>query len=112
MMQVYGYDAQSPDDPYIALAQKLSRITTEAHEPGRWLVDSFPWLRYVPSWMPFAHFKTWAAKARSDSIRFTRAPFDLAQSTLVRLSIHLVDKNDRCSIERRIFGVICSNMPQ
>ncbi|KAF9033032.1 cytochrome P450 [Hymenopellis radicata] len=82
MKQVYGYDAQSSDDPYIALAQKLSRITTEAHEPGRWLVDSFPWLRYVPSWMPFAHFKTWAAKARADSIRFTRAPFDLAQSTL------------------------------
>jgi hypothetical protein len=39
----YGHRVQSGRDHYVELAEELAHITTDAIQPGRWLVDSFPW---------------------------------------------------------------------
>ena len=42
MRVVYGYRAQSEDDKFLAMADELSRVVSEAIRPGAWLVDIFP----------------------------------------------------------------------
>ncbi|KAJ7479887.1 cytochrome P450 [Mycena latifolia] len=70
----YGHIAERDDDKYVLLAEELAHITTAAIQPGKWLVDSFPFLRYVPSWLPGAGFKTWAASARERSNELIYSP--------------------------------------
>ncbi|KAJ6561796.1 cytochrome P450 [Mycena capillaripes] len=69
----YGYIVKDGKDYYVDLAEELAKMTGEAIQPGRWLVDSFPILRHVPSWFPGAGFKRWAAekRKRSDEILFS-----------------------------------------
>ncbi|KAF8517574.1 cytochrome P450 [Hysterangium stoloniferum] len=58
----YGYEVKSENDYYLGLAQESMRVASLAAAPGRWLVDSLPILRYVPSWFPGAGFKRKAAE--------------------------------------------------
>ncbi|KZT12005.1 cytochrome P450 [Laetiporus sulphureus 93-53] len=78
----YGYTLTEGEDCYVTLAEKLAYITTEASEPGKWLVDSFPWLRHIPSWFPGAHFKRWAHEAHLQSEEFTNAPYDMVKRNM------------------------------
>ncbi|KAJ6452419.1 cytochrome P450 [Mycena sanguinolenta] len=64
MKVAFGYSLSGDDDPFISIAQQSSRISGWAMAPGRWLVDYFPILRFVPAWFPFAHFKRQGAQWR------------------------------------------------
>ncbi|KAJ7167269.1 cytochrome P450 [Mycena crocata] len=57
MAIVYGINVLPVDDPYVVLAFEAVHSLSNAGIPGRYLVDSMPLLRYVPSWMPGAQFK-------------------------------------------------------
>ncbi|KLO06664.1 cytochrome P450 [Schizopora paradoxa] len=57
MRSTYGYTVSNLKDDFITAAEETSQITGKALAPGRWLVDSFPLLRFVPSWFPGADFK-------------------------------------------------------
>ncbi|KAK6991801.1 cytochrome P450 [Favolaschia claudopus] len=70
----YGHRVTSDDDLYVQLAEELSQITAAAIQPGRWLVDSLPFLKHVPEWMPGAGFKTWASAARKRSNELIHSP--------------------------------------
>ncbi|KAJ7046067.1 cytochrome P450 [Mycena alexandri] len=70
----YGHVVESDDDKYVLLAEELAHITTAAIQPGKWLVDSFPYLKHVPDWMPGAGFKRWAVKARARSDELIYSP--------------------------------------
>jgi hypothetical protein len=78
----YGVTIKDNSDPLIILAASLSRLTTVAAEPGRWLVDSFPWMRHIPSWLPGAGFKRWATHSCKLSTEFTDKPFNDAKLAL------------------------------
>ena len=47
--------AAEKDDPYIALAERGMEAFAEAE--GFFLVNAFPWLRYLPAWFPGAGFQ-------------------------------------------------------
>ncbi|KAH9936926.1 cytochrome P450 [Amylocystis lapponica] len=79
LRMVYGYTTKSMDDRFIAVAERLARLTGEATEPGRWLVDSFPSLKYVPDWFPGAGFKRWARNARKTTDELANAPYSFAK---------------------------------
>ncbi|EIM81805.1 cytochrome P450 [Stereum hirsutum FP-91666 SS1] len=68
----YGH---KPDAEYIRVANDVMHHTGQALRPGRWMVDSVPALKWIPSWMPGAGFKRWAMEANSVFIRMTREPF-------------------------------------
>ncbi|KAF8510471.1 cytochrome P450 [Hysterangium stoloniferum] len=53
----YGYRTKENRDPFLLLAEKVMAAFSEASQPGSWMVDIIPWLRYVPHWMPGATFQ-------------------------------------------------------
>ncbi|KAJ7723729.1 cytochrome P450 [Mycena maculata] len=65
MKVAFGYPISDEDDPFISVAEQASKISGWALAPGRWLVDYWPILRFIPSWFPFAHFKRQGSEWRS-----------------------------------------------
>ncbi|CAE6532763.1 unnamed protein product, partial [Rhizoctonia solani] len=53
---VYGYKVDSPDDRLVQAAEQVMAIFSDVMAPGRWMVEVFPLLRYVPKWFPGAMF--------------------------------------------------------
>ncbi|KAJ7764381.1 cytochrome P450 [Mycena metata] len=62
MRVTYGIDVQPVNDPYVSLARAAVAPLSIAGVPGKYLVDSLPILKYVPSWFPGAGFKRDAAR--------------------------------------------------
>ncbi|KAJ7122870.1 cytochrome P450 [Mycena epipterygia] len=58
MKITYGYPVTRNNDHFVELAEEGIKIVTMATRPGKWLVDSFPFLRFLPEWFPGAGFKT------------------------------------------------------
>ncbi|KAJ3555508.1 hypothetical protein NM688_g2539 [Phlebia brevispora] len=79
----YGFDCDPLNDPNIAMAEQLSSITAYATQPGRWLCDSFPWLAYIPYWLPGAGFRRWAKRARRVSHDVIRIPYEMVEKAVV-----------------------------
>ncbi|KAJ8590794.1 cytochrome P450 [Rhizopogon salebrosus TDB-379] len=53
----YGWKVTQNDDYFIRALQQGMVIFTMLVQPGRWLVEAIPSLRFVPSWFPGAKFK-------------------------------------------------------
>ncbi|KAF8311116.1 cytochrome P450 [Cantharellus anzutake] len=67
---LYGIAPTSPEDPFVKMMGSAASTFGEASQPGAFLIDAFPTLKYVPSWFPFAGFKRQAkiwAKIAHDS---------------------------------------------
>ena len=65
--------------PVENLMQKFGRHLT----PGAFLVDIFPVLQYVPSWVPGARFKKLAQKWREELLETVNAPYQFAKQRLM-----------------------------
>ncbi|CAK5271974.1 unnamed protein product [Mycena citricolor] len=72
---IYGIDTDAPDDQCIRLAKEAMHAMTLALEPGAFLVDTFPILKHVPSWMPGAGFKTKARHWKNVNHDLQHVPF-------------------------------------
>ncbi|KAF7353851.1 O-methylsterigmatocystin oxidoreductase [Mycena venus] len=57
MRIAYGYPVTQNDDHFIVTAEEHMRIGSVVGAPGKWLVDSLPFLRFLPEWFPGAGFK-------------------------------------------------------
>ncbi|KAF8815155.1 cytochrome P450 [Phlegmacium glaucopus] len=71
----YGFKIDSKSDPYILLAEAAVEPALKALNPGAFLVDLFPILKYVPSWIPGARFKRDAREWRRRTISLQDTPF-------------------------------------
>ncbi|KAK7055266.1 cytochrome P450 [Favolaschia claudopus] len=74
---VYG---RQPTSDHCRILKDVMDQTSMALQPGRWLVDLWPALLYVPSWVPGAGFKRWAAEAKTLFLRSIEEPFSVAKS--------------------------------
>ena len=81
----YGIAVQESNDPYISIAEKALKGAAEAAIPGAFLVDSFPILKYVPSWFPGAGFHKEAANVRKATNTMAEKPFRHVQEQLVQV---------------------------
>lgn len=54
-----GYNVAPNNDPYVKLAESLLEAFRAA-PMHNWRINTFPILRYVPSWLPGAGFKRYA----------------------------------------------------
>ncbi|TFK33961.1 cytochrome P450 [Crucibulum laeve] len=70
----YGIDVEGRDDPYIKMAEAGVRPLSNV-VPGRYLVDTMPWLKYVPAWMPGAGFKRDAIEWKRLITEMIEAPY-------------------------------------
>jgi hypothetical protein len=57
------------------LAEAGSDTSAKALIPGTYLVDTFPILKYVPSWIPGAGFKRHALECRKQLVSMLETPF-------------------------------------
>ena len=53
--------------------------------PGRFLVDVFPWLKYIPEWFPGANFQRIARECKELWQRFANQTFEVAEANMVSL---------------------------
>jgi hypothetical protein len=79
----YGIPIKQSNDPYINAAEEGLRAIFTALVPGAFLVDTFPWLRWMPEWMPGAGFKTKARKWRKTAETMLNAPFEATKREIV-----------------------------
>lgn len=75
MKIVYGHEVESFDDPYIQLVEEAIDYVGHATRPGAFMVEIFPWLRYVPEWVPGAKFQKFAREGREKSLAMRFKPF-------------------------------------
>ncbi|KAF9028099.1 cytochrome P450 [Rhodocollybia butyracea] len=66
---------RTPDTKYLKDAQEIMHHTGQALQPGRWAVDNYPLLWWVPSWVPGAGFQRWASDGKELFLSLTRGAF-------------------------------------
>jgi len=82
VMITHGYTVQSSPDPILGLAEKVMDEFCILTTPGSFLVDVFPSLRHVPSWMPGAAWKRIARQWRRNFDDMCEIPHELVKSSI------------------------------
>ncbi|KAF6741055.1 cytochrome P450 [Ephemerocybe angulata] len=77
----YGIEPLGEDDPYIKISEEAIHYLVEAAVPGAFLVDIIPAMRYIPKWMPFAHFQRFAETSRNHIEKMRQSPYEEAKSS-------------------------------
>ncbi|KIJ96180.1 hypothetical protein K443DRAFT_293866 [Laccaria amethystina LaAM-08-1] len=81
MKVAFGYTVKE-DDAFIAIADEASRISSRAMQPGRWLVDYCPLLRFVPSFFPGAGWKRQGLQWREKLQHLSEIPHQWVKSQM------------------------------
>ncbi|KAJ6508727.1 cytochrome P450 [Mycena sanguinolenta] len=76
MATLYGYDVQPQNDHFVALSENAVQKLSQAVFPGAVAVNTFPILRYLPSWIPGAGFQRFAAESRRLTKEMREVPFE------------------------------------
>lgn len=58
-------------------------LLNRASAPGKYLVDTISWLKYIPEWFPGAKFKRDAKEWYKIAMEFREAPFRATKRNLV-----------------------------
>ncbi|KAJ7113938.1 cytochrome P450 [Mycena epipterygia] len=78
----YGITVLPSNDPYIDLAEEVMHVMSFVSVPGRFLVETVPVLKYVPSWFPGADLKRKAEKWRPVMRELLESPFKEAKRNI------------------------------
>ncbi|KZW00539.1 cytochrome P450 [Exidia glandulosa HHB12029] len=84
LRNAYGYEVTSDDDAMITLCETAIGTFAKSRAPV-WLVDAFPILRYLPSWLPNAGFKRQALEWRKTVEKARRAVTEWADTQTDRV---------------------------
>ncbi|KZT19604.1 cytochrome P450 [Neolentinus lepideus HHB14362 ss-1] len=72
----YGYDITSDGDTLLHITEQALNMFSIAALPGMWLVDTIPFLKYAPDWLPFAEFKRQGKRTRQLIVDMIAIPFE------------------------------------
>ncbi|KAF9017542.1 cytochrome P450, partial [Hymenopellis radicata] len=78
----YGYDAKPVNDPYVTLVDQFVRRTAAAANPGSYLIDYLPILKWIPAWFPLAGFQREAKMVAPHAAQVRDHPFQLAEKDI------------------------------
>jgi hypothetical protein len=84
MRVTYGFDDLQKNKALIDNARTLISRFSDSMHPGRYLVNTLPSLRYIPSWFPGAGFKEDFTEIAQISFKTLYPPFEEAKSNFVR----------------------------
>ncbi|KAI9509896.1 cytochrome P450 [Russula earlei] len=94
MKITYGHTVRSTDELYVRLAEEAGTDTVTSGSPGSVLVDFFPALRHIPTWMPGAGFKRHALRTRVKVRTMHDTPYEMAAGTAIpSLTSSLISEN-------------------
>ncbi|KAI0264172.1 cytochrome P450 [Gloeopeniophorella convolvens] len=74
MALTYGYDLKAPDDEMILAPIEINNTLSKLVLPGAVLVNTLPFLRHIPSWVPWFSYEPLARKGRDMSQRTLNKP--------------------------------------
>ncbi|KAJ6626053.1 cytochrome P450 [Mycena sp. CBHHK59/15] len=101
MSVAYGINIHPSDDPYVTLADQAVHGLMTALVPGRFLVDAFPILKYVPAWFPGATFKRKAQEWSKLAHRMLEEPYAEAKHKIeMGTAPHSFVREALCSLEQ------------
>ncbi|EIW53604.1 CyP450 monooxygenase [Trametes versicolor FP-101664 SS1] len=72
----YGIDVDKEKVPYLTIAEDAMQTFSDAFVPGKYLVETFPLLRFLPSWFPGTKFKREGTAWTSVVNRLRDTPWD------------------------------------
>ncbi|KAJ0421554.1 putative cytochrome P450 oxidoreductase OrdA-like protein [Aspergillus carlsbadensis] len=79
----YGYSIDyQKKDPLVDIAEEAVEQFSLAVQPGAWLVDLLPILRYIPAWFPGAGFQRTAERFRKHSNALADVPFEFVRQRM------------------------------
>ena len=81
----YGLKVKDEHDRYLALEEEVLQIFLQAFVPGKYLVETFRFLRHIPDWMPGARFKRDAAQWKETAQATRNLPFEATLESMVGL---------------------------
>ncbi|KZT66303.1 cytochrome P450 [Daedalea quercina L-15889] len=87
MRVTYGYTIQDDSDPMITMPFTSLANFASAAEPGKWIVDFLPQLRYLPPWMPGTSF-----------LRTAKSYYDVEQQARWNPYLWCKGQNDNASL--------------
>ncbi|KAG6332883.1 hypothetical protein ID866_6208 [Astraeus odoratus] len=79
----YGYEVKNEQDPLVDLAERTMHAISTTTIPNAFLVDTLPLLKYAPSWLPGAGFKTKAREWNATLQEFVNRPYMFVKEQLV-----------------------------
>ncbi|OCH95985.1 cytochrome P450 [Obba rivulosa] len=82
LMMSHGYKVQEEEDVIVNTVDEAVDQFSKATAPGAFLVDVFPILKYVPSWMPGTEWKKKAAAWRAKIDEMCDLPYNLAKDQM------------------------------
>lgn len=80
---VYGYTASEGKDSLIEKVDESMAQFSELLKFGTYLVDFFPWLRFVPEWFPGGGWKKTLRYHRKTMEEMSSIPFEMVKERMV-----------------------------
>ncbi|KAF9007491.1 cytochrome P450, partial [Cyathus striatus] len=85
---IYGVDIESSSDPIVVAAEEAVDYGLNALAPGNFLVDFFPFLQYIPGWIPGTGWKKYATQGRKWCDQMADIPFERTLAKMTVGTIH------------------------
>ncbi|KAL1745589.1 cytochrome P450 [Schizophyllum fasciatum] len=81
LRMTYGYFSKGYD-PMIKMAEEITDGVSDFGAPGKWMVDIFPWLRLIPSWVPGTGWQQVVKERRDDLRKLVNEPYEWVQKEM------------------------------
>ncbi|KAF9442056.1 cytochrome P450 [Macrolepiota fuliginosa MF-IS2] len=78
----YGIKIKEHKDPYVERIKESLGAISEATIPGKYLVEMFPMMKYIPSWFPGAGWKRRGEYFKGLNELVAREPFETVRNNL------------------------------
>ncbi|KAF9522936.1 cytochrome P450 [Crepidotus variabilis] len=78
----YGYKVQEGKDEFVDLIERNNDNFSTTIMPGAFLVDVFPWLKYMPEWLPGTGFLKLAREWRKTTQATADVPYAYTESQM------------------------------
>ncbi|KAF7364910.1 O-methylsterigmatocystin oxidoreductase [Mycena venus] len=82
MSTVYGYEVKPANDRFVDLAESAIIKLGQSVFPGAAVVNAFPILKHLPSWMPGAGFQRFAAESRQIVQEMRDVPYNFVKQNM------------------------------
>lgn len=80
----HGRTIEDFEDPFVRLAETIAEDFALSVRPGAYLVDNFPFLKYVPDWVPGTGWKAVAKQRKHTLNRLRDEPFEYVKQQLAQ----------------------------
>ncbi|KAF8652308.1 hypothetical protein AX16_004466 [Volvariella volvacea WC 439] len=83
LLITYGIQVLPENDPYVNIVERAASTAASATLHGSFIVDFFPWLKYVPEWFPFAQFQRLAKEWKTYTMEMVDTPYNAVRDDIL-----------------------------